>query len=39
MVVLCKGVLAKHNVPEQETSELLAIIASTRADIVAQTAH
>ncbi|WP_461521817.1 group I truncated hemoglobin [Porticoccus sp.] len=35
MVTLFKGVLAKHNVPEQETRELLAIIDSTKADIVA----
>ena len=34
MVVLFKEVLAKHNVPAQEQQELLAIIDSTRADIV-----
>ena len=35
MVVLFKEVLAKHKVPEKETTELLAIVESTRADIVA----
>lgn len=34
MVVLFKEVLAKHKVPEKETTELLAIVESTRADIV-----
>lgn len=34
MVTLFKQVLAKHKVPEQETKELLAIIDSTKADIV-----
>jgi hemoglobin len=35
MVVLFKEVLAKHQVPEAETRELLDIVGSTRADIVA----
>jgi hemoglobin len=35
MVTLFKGVLAKHGVPAPETQELLDIIASTKADIVA----
>lgn len=34
MVVLFNEVLAKYQVPEQETQELLAIIDSTKADIV-----
>ena len=34
MVVLFKGVLAKHKVPAQETKELLEIVGSTKADIV-----
>jgi hemoglobin len=34
MVTLFKEVLAKHRVPGKETQELLAIVASTRADIV-----
>ncbi len=34
MVVLFKEVLAKHNVPEAETEELLAIVGSTMGDIV-----
>lgn len=34
MVVLFKQVLAKHKVPAAETEELLAIVGSTRADIV-----
>jgi len=34
MVTIFKDVLASHEVPEQETSELLAIIDSTKADIV-----
>jgi hemoglobin len=34
MVILFKGVLAKHGVREQETQELVDIIASTKADIV-----
>ncbi len=34
MVVIFKGVLAKHKVPEQETQELLEIIGSTKSDIV-----
>ena len=33
-IELFKGVLAKHNVPESESGELLAIVASTRGDIV-----
>ena len=39
MVMLFKGVLTKHKVPEQESNELLDIIDSTRADIVAQTSN
>jgi len=34
MVVLFKGVLAMHEVPAQETQELLEIVGSTKADIV-----
>lgn len=34
MITIFKEVLAKHGVPEQETGELLDIIASTKADIV-----
>lgn len=34
MGALLRGVLAKHKVPAKETQELLAIVASTRADIV-----
>lgn len=34
MVTLFKEVLAKHKVPEKETQELLAIVGSTKADIV-----
>ena len=34
MVVLFKEVLAKHNVPEAETQELLTIVGSTKSDIV-----
>ncbi|HEU4366492.1 MAG TPA: group 1 truncated hemoglobin [Candidatus Krumholzibacteria bacterium] len=34
MVTIFKGVLAKHNVPEKETGELLEILGSTKADIV-----
>lgn len=34
MVVLFKEVLAKHKVPDQESRELLAIIDSTKKDIV-----
>lgn len=34
MVALFKGVLNKHKVPEQEAQELLAIVESTKADIV-----
>ena len=34
MVVLFVGVLTKYEVPEAETQELLAIIDSTKADIV-----
>ena len=34
MVVLFKEVLAKHNVPEAETQELLTIVGSTMGDIV-----
>ncbi len=34
MVTIFKEVLAKHGVPAQETEELLAIIGSTKADIV-----
>jgi len=35
MVTLFKGVLAKHTVPTKETQELLDIVGSTKADIVA----
>jgi hemoglobin len=35
MVTLFKGVLAKHGVPAKETKELLDIVGSTKADIVA----
>ncbi len=35
MITLLKGVLARHNVPPRETGELLAIVASTRGEIVA----
>lgn len=34
MVILFKGVLAKHKVPAKETQELLEIVGSTKADIV-----
>ena len=34
MVVLFKGVLAKHKVPEKECKELVAIVGSTKVDIV-----
>ena len=34
MVVLFQEVLAKHDVPEAETQELLAIVESTKGDIV-----
>jgi hemoglobin len=34
MVTLFKEVLAKHKVPDEETQELLAIVESTKADIV-----
>lgn len=34
MVVLFKEVLAKHKVPAKETDELLAIVGSTKGDIV-----
>lgn len=34
METLFKGVLAKHKVPAKETAELLAIVGSTKADIV-----
>jgi hemoglobin len=34
MVTLFMKVLAKHEVPERETEELLAIVESTKADIV-----
>lgn len=34
MVVIFKGVLAKHNVPAREQRDLLAIIATTKGDIV-----
>jgi hemoglobin len=39
MLVLFKQVLARHRVPERETGELLAIVDSTRADIVTTGAH
>lgn len=35
MVILFKEVLAKHKVPAKETQELLEIVGSTKADIVA----
>ncbi|CAM5615209.1 hypothetical protein RLIN73S_03767 [Rhodanobacter lindaniclasticus] len=35
MVTLLKGVLDRHAVPAQEAGELLDIVDSTRADIVA----
>ena len=35
MVTLFKAVLAKHKVPAKETQELLEIVGSTKADIVA----
>ncbi len=35
MVTLFKNTLAEHEVPEQETAELLSIIDSTKVDIVA----
>ncbi len=34
MVIIFKGILAKYKVPEKETQELLAIVGSTKADIV-----
>jgi len=34
MVTIFKGVLAKHRVPAKETEELLAIVESTKGDIV-----
>lgn len=34
MVIIFKDILARHNVPAQETQELLDIIDSTKADIV-----
>ncbi len=34
MVTIFKEILAKHNVPAKETEELLAIVSSTKADIV-----
>lgn len=34
MVVIFKEVLAKHNVPEKETAELIEIVGSTKGDIV-----
>jgi hemoglobin len=36
MVTVFKGILAKHGVPDAEAGELLAIVASTRADIVSR---
>jgi hemoglobin len=36
MITLFQGVLAKHNVPAKETQELLEIVGSTKADIVAE---
>jgi hemoglobin len=35
MVTVFKGILAKHGVPAKETEELVAIVGSTKADIVA----
>jgi hemoglobin len=37
MVVVFKEILAKHKVPAAETGELLAIVGSTKADIVMAT--
>ena len=34
MVTIFKGILAKYKVPEKETQELLAIVGSTKGDIV-----
>ncbi len=34
MVTIFKEVLAKHRVPAKETQELLAIVGSTKAEIV-----
>lgn len=34
MAEILKGVLAKHKVPDKEVSELMAIVESTKADIV-----
>lgn len=34
MVVIFREILAKHNVPAKETAELVAIVGSTKADIV-----
>ncbi|HLF13506.1 MAG TPA: group 1 truncated hemoglobin [Bacteroidota bacterium] len=34
MVTIFKGILATHKVPEKETQELLAIVGSTKGDIV-----
>lgn len=34
MVTIFKEILAKHNVPAKQTEELLAIVSSTKADIV-----
>jgi hemoglobin len=34
MVVIFKEVLAKHKVPQKEVDELLAIVGTTKADIV-----
>lgn len=38
MVVIFKEILAKHGVPAKETEELLAIVGSTKADIVVSSA-
>lgn len=35
MVTIFKEILAKHGVPAMETQELLDIVGSTKADIVA----
>lgn len=39
MLVLFQEVLARHQVPEQETRELLDIVGSTKADIVSTAAQ
>jgi hemoglobin len=39
MVTVFKEILAKHRVPARETQELLAIVGSTRGDIVTAEGH